>query len=307
MKRIIQTAFFIWLQIVALAAAETTIGTTEATVISGQAAAEIVGESVLLTGGKPTLKSGFLISVETDNEKVSIVVRKSLFETVELLPAGQNRWLCFPPKGTYSIEVVTFGPGLDQRYSKLEVGDVPNPPDPPDPDDEAPIPDAGFRVVVIYETAEIQTLPRGQQLIIRSQVVRDYLNTNCVKGADGTPEWRFVDDDTEWTTESPISKATKRPRDSIPWLIVSNGKTGYEGPLPATVDEFLALIGKYAPVQSPKPVEVPLPTKAILPLADGCYIDQFGRKICPLNGQPIQQQTYRVQSNQRFRFFQWSR
>ncbi len=39
--------------------------------------------------------------------------------------------------------------------------------------------------------------------------------------------------------------ALKRKRGALPWLVISNGKSGFEGPLPATVDETLTLLKKY--------------------------------------------------------------
>ncbi len=41
--------------------------------------------------------------------------------------------------------------------------------------------------------------------------------------------------------------AMKRPRGSLPWIVVSNGTTGYEGPLPANLDATTALVLKYVP------------------------------------------------------------
>jgi hypothetical protein len=68
-------------------------------------------------------------------------------------------------------------------------------------------------------------------------------------GADGkTREWRIWDKDVDPSQESAVWQAAmKRPRASVPWLLVSNGKTGYEGPLPGTADDLLALLKKYVP------------------------------------------------------------
>lgn len=113
---------------------------------------------------------------------------------------------------------------------------VPPPPPPPDP---PPIPVAGLRVLIVYESAEKKTwsLPKS---------VADYLNAKCVK-AGNQPEWRLLDKDTPMGGESKIwQDAMARKRDTIPWVVISDGKTGYEGPWPVDhVEDQLALLRKY--------------------------------------------------------------
>lgn len=122
----------------------------------------------------------------------------------------------------------------------------PKPVDPPSP--PAPIPVAGLRVLIVYESADLPKMPPAQAAIIFGQQVRTWLLANCVVGPDGkTREVRMWDKDTATTGESKLwQDAFARPRQSVPWLIVSNGKTGFEGPLPANVDDFLALVKRYA-------------------------------------------------------------
>ena len=125
---------------------------------------------------------------------------------------------------------------------------TPVPPDPPGPKpDPAPIPTAGFRVLIVYETSELSKLPAAQQSVIYGKAMRDYLNSKCVLGPDSkTHEWRMWDKDTDASAESQLwQDAMKRGRTSVPWLIVSNGKTGFEGMLPATVEDTLKLLAKY--------------------------------------------------------------
>jgi hypothetical protein len=56
-----------------------------------------------------------------------------------------------------------------------------------------------------------------------------------------------MDPDTEFPENCDLvwCKALKRPMESLPWIIISNGKTGYEGPLPKTTDELIELVDKY--------------------------------------------------------------
>jgi hypothetical protein len=126
-------------------------------------------------------------------------------------------------------------------------GPGPAPAPPPDPPSPAPIPAAGFRVLIVYESADLPKLTAGQQAILYGKRLRDYLNAKCVVGADGkTREWRMWDADTATDGEAKHwQEAMKRPRKSLPALIISDGKTGWEGPLPASVDETLALLRKF--------------------------------------------------------------
>ncbi len=120
----------------------------------------------------------------------------------------------------------------------------PEPPVPPIP--PAPIPEAGLHVLIIYD--QIATLGKEQQAILFTAQVRSYLNAKTPLGPDGkTREWRF------WASSvnpagdpSPVwAKAFARPRGKAPWIIISNGKTGFEGQLPASVSETMSLLQKY--------------------------------------------------------------
>lgn len=129
----------------------------------------------------------------------------------------------------------------------------PKPPKPPDPDPEPPqpnpIPGQGLRALIITESKDLSNLPAAQIAAINSKEVREYLNSKCVR-VDNQPEWRVYDKDTDITRESSIwQDAMKRPRQNLPWLIVSNGKEGYEGPLPANKDELLKKIKQYGEVK----------------------------------------------------------
>lgn|SRR3990167_2973428 len=119
----------------------------------------------------------------------------------------------------------------------------PKPPDPPQP--PAPIPLAGFRVMVIYESEA--ALPSKQQAILTGKEVRDYLNSKCIPTPDGAKRgWYITDKDADFSGESKTwQDAVKRPRTTLPWVIVSNGVAGFEGPLPEDVSAMMALLRKY--------------------------------------------------------------
>lgn len=126
---------------------------------------------------------------------------------------------------------------------------TPTPTPTPTPIDPAPITEDGFRVLIIYESSDMTKYSWEQQAILASQDIRDFLNQNCVKEGS-TPAYRMFDPDVDLKNESPIwQKAMARPRTEIPWVIISNGKTGFEGPLPKTPTAFLELCKKYLPTK----------------------------------------------------------
>ena len=100
---------------------------------------------------------------------------------------------------------------------------------------------------MLYDTATASTLPAKQLDAMFSGTVRDYLAEKCAKGADGkTPEFRIWDAAADASNESAVWQgALKRARKSLPWIVISNGKAGYEGPTPGTVEDMLTLLKKY--------------------------------------------------------------
>lgn len=162
--------------------------------------------------------------------------------------------------GRVELDAIPLGLKAESEIKSavLDVGTLPLPPPKPpepkpdpkpvDPPSPAPIPVAGLRVLIVYETADAPKMPPAQAAIIYGKTARDYLLANCAIGPDGkTREVRIWDKDISTAGESKLwQDAMARPRQSVPWIIVSNGKTGFEGPLPANVDEFLTLVKRYA-------------------------------------------------------------
>jgi len=124
----------------------------------------------------------------------------------------------------------------------------PQPPQPPQPPKvDLPIAGDGLKVLVVFDEQNQSKLTAGQQAILYGAEMRNYLNSKCVAGPDGkTKEFRIWDKDVDATSESKQwQDAFKRKRNELPWLVISNGKTGFEGPLPKTVSEAVELIKKY--------------------------------------------------------------
>jgi len=119
----------------------------------------------------------------------------------------------------------------------------PNPPPPPPP--PAPIPGDGLRVLFLYESADLSKYDRNQISVMYGGPVREYLDARCAK-VNNTPEYRIYDKDVDVSNESDTwKKAIGRGFKSLPWIVVSDGKSGFEGELPKNPDDTLALIKKY--------------------------------------------------------------
>jgi hypothetical protein len=121
----------------------------------------------------------------------------------------------------------------------------PAPPAPPTP--AAPIAGDGLRMLIVYDSARLDKLTTGQQAAVYGKSTRDYLNAKTPLGSDGkTHEWRIWDKGVSTDAEEKVwQDAMKRPHPTLPYLIVSNGKSGYEGPLPAGVDDAMTILKKF--------------------------------------------------------------
>lgn len=145
---------------------------------------------------------------------------------------------------------------FEARTTIAAVGDSPEPgpgpqpgPEPqPQPTPGAPIPLPGVRVLFLVESADATKIPPGQQSAMYSKMVRDWLDTNCAKSADGHPERLWVDPDGPWAAGMEHwEKASKRPRSGLPWVIISNGTKGigFEGAIPDGAARMVELLEKY--------------------------------------------------------------
>ena len=103
---------------------------------------------------------------------------------------------------------------------------------------------------MVYETADLPKMPAKQQLVLYAKDVRDYLTAKCVVGPDGkTREWRIWDKDSSTANESKEWQATRAASKTVPGIVIMGGTTNavlYEGPLPATKEDALALLKRFA-------------------------------------------------------------
>lgn len=170
---------------------------------------------------------------------------------VELLKDSKTAVVIANAPGRYRLVAWTAKGDVpsDPAVCVVIVGDVPPvPPDPgPGPKPPDPQPASVKRVLIVFESAEASKMPEKQQQILYGKTVRDYLNSHCEPDADGkTKAFRIWDKDVDASSESKHwQDVMKVQRSAVPWLVIGDGKTGYSGPLPATVEEFLTLARKH--------------------------------------------------------------
>jgi hypothetical protein len=173
------------------------------------------------------------------------------------------------PKGAMTISVKSISAkldkdgkfiGFDTKFgsTSFAIGDVPLPPDPkppippdpkPDPNKPAPIPLPGFRILIVEESdaAFRKKLTPGQFNFMFGAASRGWLDTITTQEG-GQPGYRIYDKDATGVNDAQSwpRDALKRTRGSdLPWIIISNGVTGFEGPLPTTESDCKALVQKY--------------------------------------------------------------
>lgn len=194
---------------------------------------------------------GFKLNSDRDLSDENNTLVKIFSETCEPTKVSTGVYTV-TKQGTHTIKAIVLAQNplsWDETVFTITVGKPgPTPePEPPTPNPptpgEAPIEGEGFRVLFIAETGE--QLPPAVEDSFYSKLITDYLNANCIKVGD-QPEFRRFDPDTQFTDpQHRFAKAMARPRTSLPWLIISNGKSGYEGPFPTTVEATLALLKQY--------------------------------------------------------------
>ncbi len=140
----------------------------------------------------------------------------------------------------------------------------PIPPVPPVP--PTPIPLAGFRVVMSYDKA---ALSEDQKAIVYGREVRDYLELKAVIDTDSKDKAYWI-----IASGSNVSGAPGWVRDvwqkhpgSTSWMVISNGKTGYDGPIPKDKAAAMAMLKQYGDVvPASHRSDSALQTKPVTPL-----------------------------------------
>lgn len=148
------------------------------------------------------------------------------------------------------FQVISHGPSVYCKvWIRIKTGTDPPGPTPTPTPTPTPIPtpvdpnETGKLWVVIVEEADnLTTIPSEILVAKSSSKVANYCKTHCVLDQKGNPEFKTYDDDQDIANSSEsleikdaFAKAVKARQeakmDGI-WLILSNGKTGWSGPLP---------------------------------------------------------------------------
>ncbi len=176
------------------------------------------------------------------NPKASVVSARTpgRYRVLAITAVGDE--LSDPALCTVVIGGVPPGPG---------PGPVP-PPTPPDPPPPTPPPTPptpkvkNLRVLIVFDSAKKNELSQGHKDIIYSTPVRTWLDTKTIQDVDGkTHAWRIWASTVDASAVPHWKKLLDRPRTSLPWLVVEgDGNPVYEAALPASVDEFKAVIEK---------------------------------------------------------------
>lgn len=150
--------------------------------------------------------------------------------TIKPLNEGRCELMTWTVGETDAAKIQRFGVDVN-----LGPRPPPTPVDPPTP--VTPLPSEKLRVLFTYNNAK--TLPKEARAVVESVLVHNAITKNG-------GEWRCwsVKDDpgeeAEWW-----KKAMARDRKQPEWVIISSPKGFFEGPLPATYQDMIALVSKY--------------------------------------------------------------
>lgn len=198
------------------------------------------------------------VKAETNGKEVrwfAVDTNLKVFPTQLLKDSKTAVVICSTP-GSYGLIAYTALGDLpsDPARTTIIIRGPPAPPTPPVPPGPTPVPPGpapinapGFRVLVLFDDVAREKLTPGQNAIIFGEDVNKYLHSKCaidVENKNGA--FRIWPHDVNAERESqPWRDALKRPRASVPWMILSNSPGGgYEGPLPVTPQEFLDMCKK---------------------------------------------------------------
>ena len=208
-------------------------------------------------GTIPKVQSVGLITVpedwpQTDESSTQIIVRDISGKKLPFVTIKPNVFQ-INESGKVNIILVNQKPFFFDMF-ELAIGPTPVPPPPgpgpgPLPPNPLgpPIPGAGLKVLISYEADEVASYASTVRSQLFSSPMRVTLNGLVGRDTANQPMIRVLDKDTTCPLGQPNMwcLALGRPRTALPWIIISNSTTGYEGPLPTTEAETIKLIERY--------------------------------------------------------------
>lgn len=195
---------------------------------------------------KATSGRMFKLTVKAATDFIWVIPAEA-YDAADIHTAGADLLITPLKDGAFSVGAVAVQKGATPVWARIIAGQGPIPPPPPVPPgptpDPAPIPLTGFRVLLVYDPA---TLTLDQQGIVFGKQTRDYLQAKCVVGPDGkTKDFRIYQTGLDVSGESKwIGDVIQRHPGAKSFMVVSDGKTGYDGPLPATAADAMAILTK---------------------------------------------------------------
>lgn len=207
--------------------------------------------STSYTKGQPAISSqaATVIRVNSEAANINLIADTKDRLPVNVVKVGRNLFVVENTEKAWClVQAVDFEKKIfEQRQLQVDPQTLPDD-DQSKPDQPAPIAADGLKVLIVAEQTTLSSLPESQLQIFYGQEMRNYLNAVCSKDAvTGNPEWRVLDPDTEFaeTCDLVWCKAMERERGELPWIIVSNGKTGFEGKLPKDTKSTMELIDRF--------------------------------------------------------------
>lgn len=233
-------------------------------ILSGIDGYTTAGDLVLVPdGSKPKLEAVGLVTIDCEASTVAVRASDAKRQPVNIvkLPGSDDaaaKQFIVLGSGQVWIDVtcIDFATQFfDQTQFSITIGDSPEPepvdpvdpvdPDVPDvPDSPSPFAGDGLRAMIVYELDDMPNYAPSVTQQLFSQKLRAWARENCAKSASGSTDFRVLDKDAEGDS-SIWTEALKRPRKSTPWIVVGNGESGYEGPLPATESETMELLKRF--------------------------------------------------------------
>ncbi len=186
-----------------------------------------------------------LLRVQSEASRIVVTADSQDRTPLEAIKLGDEYWVInHNGRAWVTVQAVDFEKNIFEQ--KRLVVDVQTGED-GKPSGDAPIDKLGLRVLIVVESEDLASMPESQRQILFGMRTRLWLNDNCAKAEDGQPEWRVLDQNTEFPEQCDEvwCKALSRDRSEIPWVVISNGKTGFEGALPNNIDDFLKLVEQY--------------------------------------------------------------